>query len=393
MNQKNEKWDELLEETCGLTSPGMVKSLLSVKECESLLALISKANGNFAKANKPFNGLKIFKNRLQDNSQNERFVIDPPRENESLTSWSKRFFQGEAFGLIMNSLEDYENGLVEEMASHVAPLLEKRGMPWAGLSTLFFMGDYGYTPFGVHRDSPGEDGILFHLGPATKIFYIWETEDYNKLTNHAPTYQNVEEILHAATPYVLEPGDAISFPDDRYHVANTEEFSVSLVLDYRRGAKKTIKEMLITEMLKVNLQNDGLLAHRDESNLLKALDFQKESEAAVTRLKLRLGSNGGFDKKSRIIPFTIDLAGTYKLKAPFRLNVISQQENLLLVFSRGHEIYTSKNPLLLEVIDCLNSGKNLHVSSLNIEFTPDSPGMTVFEFLIKIGETDVIEKV
>jgi len=36
MNQKNEKWDELLEETCGLTSPGMVKSLLSVKDCESL---------------------------------------------------------------------------------------------------------------------------------------------------------------------------------------------------------------------------------------------------------------------------------------------------------------------------------------------------------------------
>ncbi|SFB54314.1 hypothetical protein [Algoriphagus aquimarinus] len=393
MNQKNDKWDELLVKTCGLTSPGMVKSLLSIKECETLLALISKANGNFAKANKPFNGLKIFKDRRQDNSQNERFVNDPPHDNEALTTWYKRFFQGEAFGLIMNFLEVYENEIVEEMAIHVAPLLEKRGTPWAGLSTLFFMGDYGYTPFGVHRDSPGEDGILFHLGPATKIFYIWETDVYNKLTNHAESYHNVEEILHAATPYILEPGDAISFPDDMYHVANTEEFSVSLVLDYRRGAKNTIKERLIKEMLKVNIENNSLLEHVDESELLSALDFQKESEAAVTRLKLRLGSNGGFDKKSRITPFTIDLAGTYKLKAPFRLNVINQQENKVLVFSRGHEIFTRQSSFLVEVIESLNSGESLNLPTLNIEFVPDSPSMTVFEFIIKLGETDVLEKV
>lgn len=390
---KSKKWQELLKQTSKLTQPGMVKAILSERECKVLLALIAESTANFAKANKPFNVLKIFKDGLQDNAQNEKFVNDPPQESESLVTWAERFYQGEPFGFIMNFLEDYNNDVVEEMAKHVAPLLEKHGTPWAGLLMLFFMGDYGYTPFGVHRGSPGEDGVLFHLGPATKIFYIWETEEYNRLTNNASSYHKVEEILHAATPYILEPGDAISFPDDMYHVANTEEFSVSLVLDYRRAAKTSVKELIINELSNVNLNKNELLGHLSEENILQTLNFHSECEVAVHRIKLKLESNGGFSTKSKIKPFNLDLEGVYSLKTPFTLTLLPKEANQLSVFSRGHEITTQQNDLILEVIDNLNSGIQVNISALNIELIPETKGFSLCELLMKVGETGILRKV
>jgi hypothetical protein len=387
---KTEKWNDLLSQTNGLTQPGMVKGILSEQERELFLTGIANVCASFAKANKPYNGLKIFKSSLQDNSQNERFVSDPPLEGEALSTWAKRFFSEDRFGLIMNFLEEYDNGIVEEMSKHVVPLLEKLGTPWAGLSMLFFMGDYGYTPFGVHRGSPGEDGILFHLGPASKLFYIWETEEYNRLTNHANSYHKVEDILQAATLYILEPGDAISFPDDMYHVANTQEFSVSLILDYRRATKTTITETVAQELLKVKSTDGEILAHVSEKELLTALDFQGQSEVAVQRIKLRLASNGGFSTKSRIKPFNLDLAGSYRLKHPFKLTVLIQNDVLLSVFSRGHEITTENNTHIIEVIDKLNSEHQLPISTLGINFNPETIGYSLFEFLMKIGQTDIL---
>lgn len=388
-----EKWNALISNTNRLTTPAMQKGILNPQECALFLDLIAKSTQQYAKENKPYNGLKIFLKGEQDNAQNELFIAQPPLANESLKDWAKRTYQGEPFGLIMNFIENYNNEIVEKMSDKVAPLINALGYPFAGLSLLFFMGDYGYTPFGVHRGSAGEDGVLFHLGPATKTFYIWETEEYNRLTNHATSYKNVEEILHAATAYVLEPGDAISFPDDMYHVANTEAFSVSLVLDYRRASQGKVKELLINELSQVNPDNNTLLNHISPSELLQTLNFQNESEQAVKRLMLRLKSNGGFMKPSIKQYASIDLQGTYQLKKPFSLELLPLKKQHSSVFARGHEIIIEDSKELFDLINLLNTGLPVNLSSYTIGLQPETPGFDLFHFLLKIDETDVLKKV
>ncbi|CAM3975369.1 MULTISPECIES: cupin domain-containing protein [Flavobacterium] len=388
----SEKWNTLLNNTNRLTTPAMQKEILSAEECELFLDLIAKSTQQFAKEKKPYNGLKVFTKGVQDVSQNEPFIENPPQDNESLKEWSTRSFKGEPFGFIMNFLENYNNTIVEEMAKKVAPLIAELGYPFAGLSMLYFMGDYGYTPFGVHRGSAGEDGVLFHLGPATKTFYIWETDEYNRLTNHATSYKNVEEILHAATAYILEPGDAISFPDDMYHVANTEEFSVSLVLDYRRASQGKVKELIINELLQVNPDNDTLLNHIPPSELLQTLNFQNESEQAVKRLMSRLKSNGGFMKPSILSYSNLDLQGTYQLKKPFSLELLPLKKQQSTVFARGHEIIIENNKELLDFINLINTGAPINLATLNIGLQPETLGFDLFQFLMKVDETEILRK-
>jgi hypothetical protein len=388
----SEKWNTLLSNTNRLTTPAMQKEILSTEECELFLDLIAKSTQQFAKEKKPYNGLKVFTKGVQDVSQNEPFIENPPQDNESLKEWSMRSFKGEPFGFIMNFLENYNNTIVEEMAKKVAPLIAELGYPFAGLSMLYFMGDYGYTPFGVHRGSTGEDGVLFHLGPATKTFYIWETEEYNRLTNHATSYKNAEEILHAATAYILEPGDAISFPDDMYHVANTEEFSVSLVLDYRRASQGKVKELIINELLQVNPENNTLLNHIPPSELLQTLNFQNESEQAVKRLMSRLKSNGGFMKPSILSYSNLDLQGTYQLKKPFSLELLPLKKQQSTVFARGHEIIIENSKELLDFINLINTGAPINLATLNIGLQPETLGFDLFQFLMKVDETEILRK-
>lgn len=386
------KWIDLLDKTNGLTTPAMVKGVLNQKECNVFLELLSKTTQEFTKKKKPNNGLKMFKEGVQNNTLNELLIENPPTENESLDKWSQRIFEGEPFGAILNFVENYNNDIVQKMANKIRDLLELHGTPWAGLSMLFFMGDYGFTPFGVHRGSPGEDGVLFHLGPAKKTFYIWETETYNRLTNYAPSYKNTEEILHAATPYILEPGDAISFPDDMYHIANTEEFSVSLVLDYRRASKRSIKQLLLDELQKIEITPDVPLGHDHSINPIEKIDFYKETELATNRIKKRLASNGGFLKKSNRLVFPFDAAGIYQIKNPFQIQILNKHDKQLTLFSRGHEITTANTPDIIELIQKINAGETIEVSKMDIDFTPESTGFYQFELLLKIGETDILDK-
>jgi len=390
------KWSELLESTNGLVQPGMVKELLSKSECEKFLSLIAESTRSFIKEGKPNYGLKVFLNGLQDNVQNNRLLEDPLKENESLEDWGKRFFKEEPFGFIMNFLEDYSDDIVAEMATCASPLLETHGMPLAGLSLLFFMGDYGYTPFGVHRGSPGEDGILFHLGPATKTFYIWDTDEYNHLTGNAPYFKDVGKILHAATPYVLESGDVISFPDHVYHVAYTPTFSVSMVLDYKRAERKTVKQLLVRELEEVFKTDNQLFTkvpEEGEMEVLNTLGFVENSVDAVKRLKARLKSNGGFYKASKMQRFPINLSGRYTLKTPFIIQEIERPDGKISHFIRGHEIVLERDKKITRLVGQLNEQRSIDLAKTNINPNPTDPGFSLFDLMMRIGQTGALFEV
>jgi len=115
------------------------------------------------------------------------------------------------------------------MCSIISPLLKKAGLPLGGLSFLFFMGNYGFTPFGIHKEAKGEEGFLFHLGPADKKFYTWDIEEYNKIEHNAKVFHEVDEMLPVAKCYELNRKSVMFIPHHLYHIGNTEDFSLILL--------------------------------------------------------------------------------------------------------------------------------------------------------------------
>ena len=105
---------------------------------------------------------------------------------------------------------------------------ELNGAPACGTDFYTFIGNYGYTPFGVHDDI--DHSLLWHLGPTSKVAYVWPRARYVELTGGTLATVEYEALLPHAQRYELRPGDLLFIPTGDFHILETREFSCTLGL-------------------------------------------------------------------------------------------------------------------------------------------------------------------
>lgn len=384
-----ERWGILLKDTCQLTKPTLLNQVVSEDTRAELILLITGVIREYLKKKDLHIGLKIYVNQKLRNDKTALMASDPPLDIESLESWSQRIFGDQKFGMIMNSLEDYSNSFAEMAALIAEPILEQAGLPLGGLSFLFFMGNYGFTPFGVHKESAGEEGFLFHLGPNNKQFYTWDTSEYNAVQHNTQVFHDFEKMLPDAKIYELSSGDAMFIPHQVYHIANTSEFSISFVMDYVNPSFETFESQLALAVSSEVRETGGSMpplqmnSHDSEWGLLLNHESLKEKlETALRRKILTLKSNGGILKKSKpsntLIP-----NGSFSVKGKriFPIFYEEQANSTMLIFARGHRFSKMKHPKLSHLINLLNKGEVLSFELIKETFQPKWDLIEIFGFI------------
>ncbi len=389
MNSK--AWKAFFEDTYKLSKPAQAKQLILIEDISEIeLLLISVLNGYLAKEELNI-GLKIYINNELRNDLIAKMAANPPKPEYSLESWTQQIFGDQKFGIILMGLEQYSNSFAEKAATISRPLIEVAGLPLNGLSFLFFMGNYGFTPFGIHKDAPGEDGILFHLGPGNKQFYTWDDPKYNAIEHHSKVFHNVSEMLSEGKAHELSPGDAMFIAHYVYHIANTPEFSVSIVLDYINPPKDRFENELIKETAEEGLSHQTeyekpIKLDAPQSSLNDLLDMQsvqKKMEIAFARKILSLKSNGGIRKKSNKIRATIPPTETFSIKGKkiFPIYLDEQDPKSILIFARGHRIVKKPHPMLPKLIDQLNKGESISLATLRQLMEPSWSLIEIFSLI------------
>ncbi len=393
-------WNTFFEDTYKLNKPAQSKQLISKEEISEIELLLINVLSGFLAKDELHVGLKIYINNELRNDYIEKIATNPPERKHSLESWAQQIFGDQKFGIILMGLEHYSNSFSEKAATIVRPLIEIAGLPLHGLSFLFFMGNYGFTPFGIHKDAPGEDGILFHLGPGNKQFYTWDNPKYNAIEHHSKVFHNVSEMLSEGKAHELSPGDVMFIAHYVYHIANTPEFSVSIVLDYINPSKDRFENELIKETAE-----EGLL-HKTEyekpikldaaqsslNDLLDMQSVQKKMEIAFARKMLSLKSNGGIQKKSNKIRATIPPTETFSIKGKkiFPIYLDQQGPKSILIFARGHRIVKTPHPMLPKLIDRLNKGESISLTTLKQLMEPSWGLIEIFSFIQELLSTEAI---
>ncbi len=384
-------WKSFFEDTHKLSKPAQAKQLISKEDIsETEVLLINVLNGYLA--NEVLNiGLKIYVNNELRNDFIAKMAANPPKPEYSLESWTQQIFGDQKFGIILMGLEQYSNSFTEKAATIIRPLIEVAGLPLHGLSFLFFMGNYGFTPFGIHKDAPGEDGILFHLGPGKKQFYTWDNPKYNTIKHQSKVFHNVSEMLPKGKVHELAPGDAMFIAHYVYHIANTPEFSVSVVLDYINPSKDLFENELIKETAEENLihhtkYEKPLKLDASQSSLNELLDIhslQRKMEIALRRKITRLKSNGGIGKKSNKIKASIPSMNNFVVKGKeiFPIYLDEQDPKNILLFARGHRIVKKPNPKLSQLIDQLNKGESIKLVAIKQQMEPLWDLIEIFSFI------------
>ncbi|MEH6762983.1 MAG: RNA methylase [Aequorivita antarctica] len=393
-------WETFFYNTNKLSKPAQAKQLISKEDISEIeLLLISVLNGYLANEELN-NGLKIYIDNELRNDLIAKMAANPPKLEYSLESWTQQIFGDQKFGIILMGLEQYSNSFAEKAATIVHPLIKVAGLPLHGLSFLFFMGNYGFTPFGIHKDAPGEDGILFHLGPANKQFYTWDDPKYNAIEHHSKVFHNVSEMLTEGKAHDLEPGDAMFIAHYVYHIANSPKFSVSVVLDYINPSKDLFENELIKETAEENLMHQIAYekpikleaTESDLNELINLQSIQRKMQIALERKMARLKSNGGIRRKSNKINTNLPATNAFSIKGKkaFPLYLDDQDPKNTLLFARGHRIVKQKHPELATVIDRLNRGEAISLSSLTQLMDPTWDLVETFGFIQELLSADAI---
>jgi hypothetical protein len=319
----------------------------------------------------------------------ERLCTNPPLPGESIAQWGKRIFGDRKFGIIMNDGQLYSAEMNQQIARKIQPLLDLIGMPLTGVSTTYFVGNYGYTPLGIHQDRIGEDVFHFHLGPGPKVMYTWDEELYKSISGVMNNRTNIEELLPAANKYPFEAGDIFFMPWDKYHVGYSDEISLGLTMwinnptpafFIRKLARSILGEITPIKdraiMLNTVLSPDSgipgdpklfeeLAPYIQVDETMADLSLQEFMQFSIESYRLGLLSNGGFVLLQAPEPVAPDalLGQTVQLTQPFKIFHTVLKHKIFL-FVRGYRLSIAYHPALPALLARLNTGEPVAVADL-----------------------------
>lgn len=164
----------------------------------------------------------------------------PSPRDASVEAWSARLtrmIDGRRFGLIVDNFEACDDPLWWRLRQFLRGLYALTGVPGNHVKTTLFLGNYGRTPFGVHR---GRSGNFMFVISGRKRIRAWPDEFFRgkeDMTNRL----DYDRFLGTSITLDAEPGDIIYWPSSYWHIGEdlggwSVAISVALFMDLSPGA-------------------------------------------------------------------------------------------------------------------------------------------------------------
>ncbi|MDA0565658.1 hypothetical protein LG943_15225 [Streptomonospora sp. S1-112] len=307
-------------------------------------------------------------------------LADPPGPDERVEDWGKRVFAGRTFSVMVNAAERWSEPVARAAAELFAPAREAFGIPQHLYRVSLFMGDYGFTPSGVHRDV-GRDERVLHLnvGPGRKTFHSWPVETYRRLTGTTRATFDPDPLLPHADTHEMRPGDLLMLNVSRYHVGHSAELSATFGFEMSKmTAREVVREAAaaaLGEVLDAGADPVGrgpgfAPVPVDYTDLdwagLPAARLDAWLADAVETYTARQRSNAGLSLSPVPLP-EVDAAalaaGAVRLAAPFPL-VVREHADRCDVYVRGRRVTVPRADALLGLVERLSTGEEAATADL-----------------------------
>lgn len=397
--------NKLLLDTSNLNEPVLYQNFFDDEfiNVEAVKSAINAAISCHAKEN-----FRVWINRYEQ-YRGTNITDTPIFDDESLEQWCQRVFKNEKFCVVFSQAEQFNDAITTNVGMFLQPLFDRLGMTLGGCSLSFFLGNYGFTPAGVHQDQDENCIFQFHLGPGHKEMMIWDPEEFEKITGSKDAYFEPEKILSHAKVFALNPYDFLSLPPKYYHIGKTDQFSLglSVVLSDITNIKltQTIFENLTSEGLarknqfytldrvKMNKDIPTLVSdtfnHVCLSDKSKILPFESIIKSQIEDLYLSMLSNLGWSFPPLLDSKTPEeLTGKkVRIKHPFKIHYKHAEEDSMAIFLRGRELIAKYNQMIILLIDELNTSLPLETDELIVKFAKnDFDKRLILSFLSKTIE-------
>lgn len=312
----------------------------------------------------------------------------------SLDEHIRSTIKEEHYCLTVNALTKWDPHFTVHMQEEIIqPIIDSKKGVFNGLSFYLFMGNYGYTSFGAHKDP--DHSLIFQLGPADKEVWIWPNAQWKELNNGSVKNSfDFDRLLPEAQYYKLAPGDFLFIPKDCFHLFKTPDLSLMLGGIINNASDGS----LIMDGIELYLKEKGENSHQyfDAKNLGEEVqslfsktmgeDQEYTNEVIMENLmrhKLMLMSNGYLinipDEKDELKD--IDVTKSYVVPKGFELQYMDFGE-VIQLYIRGKNIELPNSKSLGPCLEKINSNKPFTYEDFKESLQPEWPTDTV-EFLFK----------
>ncbi|MDO6518590.1 hypothetical protein [Zobellia uliginosa] len=400
-------WLLFIEENFSFTETKVFKDVLSESLQENLYKGVKEMLQSRINRLDISNGFRLYQKGEEIGDSKVRKLI---RENklesqESIESYCKRIF-GENYGIITNYGERHSDILAENVLEAIQPLFDIIGIPPWGVELTTFIGNYGWTPLGIHTDQRGENVLHFHLGPGKKTMYTWNEDVYKEVGKGVSNNKDVEPLLEYAQKYEFGRGDLYYMPWNKHHIGFSGDFSIGVTLWFNNPTKcsfsklmiESIKNMFLKDDMNIiESQLDYLNNEQTFNDFIGTLNISSKTlneplvdflQYTYKEYKKCLLSNGGWQniplRHHKKVENTNHCFPEFEFKKIVGSNVFKitheKEEDRLLVYVRGVRLSFKYFEGLVKIIDMVNTGKVIEVQDV-IEEIDDLPKDVVVYFL------------
>lgn len=319
--------------------------------------------------------LRVYIDAGLRHDQEIHVLRNPPGQRETLDEWVRRVFGDARFCIALNNAEKFVDSLTRRCARVYGGYLAEHSMPAGGVDMGIFMGNYRWTPFGIHHDGDGVSILHFHLGPNNKQLWMWDNEKFHALTGSADAHFAPEDLLGEGIGYRLEPGSVFYMPS-LYHIGENEGFSVDLTfgvshLSPAEAVNRALGQAgryLVSSTATGSGYADILdLATRSLVNpMLEGVAVDDWVRDAIIDYDLSLKSNGGFESPPlhAAEEGLIEDDALFRTVDPFKLHWRELSDKKLAVFARKNRLVVPLVPELAALFEQLNGGASVSVADL-----------------------------
>jgi hypothetical protein len=330
---------------------------------------------------------------------------EPPRPDEPLEDWLSRLSGSAGSGLVINEAERWSDAVARRIARFVQPILQKFCSPQIAVEVALFIGDYGYTPFGAHRDRDWHRSLHFHVGPHPKRFVVWDVAVYEALTGQSSNHHDPGAIASHGVAYDVTSGDVFLLPPHNFHVGKTLGFSMDAAIILTKVTKKQALreagEQALERLIDAEEDLSSSAFEAEPADYLTAHVAPEKSvqawiDQAVEEFSLLRASNAGlrFPGFGRHPVEADALSRTaVQLTSPFRIHARTQGASLTL-YARHRRIQLRHSLALTELVSLLDSGRVFRVADLARRFEEHLSGdalVGLISRLVEIGAVTVEE--
>lgn len=321
-------------------------------------------DGMAAEPERAINGLfRVYIDGMLSPSHENELLYDRPRAGETFAGYLQRAVGDRPFGIVVNGAEQWSDPLARLAARTFAPVVDAAGRDRTTLEVTLFIGNYGYTPFGIHIDDPFTTVVHFHVGPSAKVMTLFDKQTFHRLNGERKHCFEPDRLIAHGERFAIQPGDLFVLPPHHYHVGHTPGFSIGIAVAISKYPPAAITKHVLARAASrdgLDIPFDELVASSEADAELFAAWLRRQRDEALGQARSRGNLRYAYGRRN---PTTAGLDAALQPDPDFPI-VPAELGKDLLVFVRGNRIRLARTPLTSRLVESLTGGP-LSVSELH----------------------------